>query len=125
MDTREYEVSFPDGSSGSYLANIIAENIYSQVDQEGRTFTLLDEIIDHEEDPAIQDGTLPRHTTKGWRFLVAWRDGSTSCAPLREMKNTYPVETADYAVKNKLEDRPAFKWWVPYVLKKRDRYISK
>jgi len=127
LDTREYEVGFFDGSSASYLANIIAEKIYSQVDQEGRTYTLLDEIIDHEEDPAISNviPNLPCHTMKGWRFLVAWKDGSTSYVPLREMKNTYPVETADYVVKNKLEEKLAFSWWVPHVMKKRNRLISK
>ena len=26
---------------------------------------------------------------------------------------------------NKIEDEPAFAWWVPYVLKKRERIISK
>lgn len=125
LDTREYEVNFPDGSSGSYLGNIITENIYSQVNQEGKTYTLLDEIIDHEEDPMIKDLVLPKYATKGWRFLVAWKDGSTSYIPLREMKNTYLVETADYVTKNKLEGRPAFSWWVPHVMKKCNRLISK
>ncbi|MFN9958350.1 MAG: hypothetical protein ACK55I_35060, partial [bacterium] len=41
LDMREYEIQFPDGSSGSYLANTIAENLYSQVDQEGRSYVLL------------------------------------------------------------------------------------
>jgi hypothetical protein len=53
MDTREYEVVFPDGSLGSYMANIIAENIYSQVNEEGNNFALLSEIIDHEQDISI------------------------------------------------------------------------
>jgi len=125
LDTREYEVNFPDGSSGSYLANVIAENIYAQVDQEGRSYTLLDEIIDHEVDPAIDGVDLPRFTTRGWRFLVAWKDGSSSYVPLKEMKNTYPVETADYAIRNRLDEKPAFRWWVPHVTKRRHRLIGK
>jgi hypothetical protein len=123
--TREYKVTFQDGSSASYLANTIAENTYSQVDQEGRSFTLLDEIIDHEEDPDIVESELPQHTMNGWHFLVAWKDGSTSCVPLREMKNTYPIETANYAVSNKIEVKPAFRWLVPQVLRKCTRLISK
>jgi len=71
MDTREYEVMFPDGSTHSYLANTIAENIYSQVDQEGKSYTLLQEIIDHEEDVNVTNDVQPRHTTKGWRLLVS------------------------------------------------------
>jgi hypothetical protein len=48
LDSREYEVHFPDGSTQSYLANTIAENLYSQVDQEGRSYTMLSKIVDHE-----------------------------------------------------------------------------
>ncbi len=125
LDTREYDVTFPDGSSESYMANTIAEGIYSQVDQEGRMFTLLSEIIDHEEDKAQTQVATGRYTTRGWRFLVNWKDGSTSYVPLREMKNTYPIETTDYAMANRLEKEPAFVWWVPYVLKKRKCIISK
>ena len=36
-----------------------------------------------------------------------------------------PVELADYALANGIDDEPAFKWWVPYTLKKRDRIIAK
>ena len=125
LDTREYEVSFPDGSSDAYTANIIAENIYTQVDEEGRSYTLLSEIIDHEEDTKVTSSETSRHTTKGWRFLVAWKDGSTSYVPLREMKNSFPLETADYAVNVKIDTLPAFKWWVPHVLRKRSRIVSK
>ena len=35
LDTREYEVEFTDGSTEIYKANLIAENMYSQVDEEG------------------------------------------------------------------------------------------
>jgi len=125
LDTREYEVIFPDGSVDSYVANTIAENIYSQVDEEGHNYALMREIIDHEEDPSVTNGDLARHTTKGWRMLVAWRDGSTSYVPLREMKNSFPLETADYAVSNNIHTKPAFTWWVPRVLRKRDRLICK
>lgn len=125
MDTREYEVCFPDGSTESYLANAIAEGIYSQVDQEGRMFTLLSEIVDHEEDKMVTQGATSRFTTKGWWFLVAWKDGSTSFIPLHEMKNAYPVETADYVVANNLDKLPAFSWWVPTVLRRRECMISK
>jgi hypothetical protein len=48
LDTREYEVVFPDGSSQSYAANVIAENLYSQVDEEGHSYAILQEIVDHE-----------------------------------------------------------------------------
>jgi hypothetical protein len=50
LDTREYEVELPDGSVSEYTANTIAENIYSQIDSEGRQFVIMSEIIDHKKD---------------------------------------------------------------------------
>ena len=88
-------------------------------------FTLLSEIVDHEEDKMVTQGVTSHFTTKGWRFLVAWKDGSTSFIPLRKMKNAYPVETADYVVANNLDKLPAFSWWVPTVLRRRECMISK
>ena len=50
FDTRAYLVGFSDGSVSEYTANIIAENIYSQVDQEGRSFAILSKICGHKHD---------------------------------------------------------------------------
>jgi ribosomal protein L31E len=36
-----------------------------------------------------------------------------------------PVEVTEYAVANHLVEEPAFKWWVPHVIKRRNRIISK
>ena len=47
MDTREYIVEFEDGAPDVYSANMIAENMYAQVDNEGKTFALMSEIVDH------------------------------------------------------------------------------
>jgi hypothetical protein len=32
---------------------------------------------------------------------------------------------AEYALSNKIQEEPAFKWWVPTVLRKRERIINK
>jgi hypothetical protein len=54
LDTRAYEVEMPDGSTAEYAANVIAENLYSQCDSEGRQYLFLSEIVDHEKsDTAI------------------------------------------------------------------------
>jgi hypothetical protein len=50
LDSREYEVEFPDGATDVFTANIIAENLYSQVDAEGHSYSILEEIIDHKSD---------------------------------------------------------------------------
>ena len=44
---------------------------------------------------------------------------------LADIKDSYPVQVADYAVANMLTQEPAFRWWVPFVLKKRARILNK
>jgi hypothetical protein len=34
------------------------------------------------------------------------------------------VEVGEYAINKEIDGEPAFDWWVPYVLKRRDRIIS-
>ena len=95
LDTREYVVEFSDGSTAEYTANIIAENLFSQVDSEGRQYVLLNEIVDHRKDFSaipVSDGhiiskngnRIPKQTTKGWQLLVEWKDGSTNWIPLKD-----------------------------------------
>ena len=136
LDTRAYEVEFADGSLETYHTNLIAENIYSQVDDEGRSFVLLSEIVDHRKEPtaiAIEDAYITlksgqrrlKPTTKGWKLEVAWKDGSTSWVLLKDLKESFPIELAEYAMSNKLLDEPAFAWWARTVLRGRNRIVAK
>jgi hypothetical protein len=50
--------------------------------------------------------------------------GTTSWVPLSTLKESNPVEIAEYPVAHGLSDEPAFSWWVPFTLKKRDAIIS-
>jgi hypothetical protein len=133
LDSCQYEVEFMDGDTEILTANIIAENLLAQVDEEGHRQMLIDEIEDHRiTDDAIPivQGTFStpsgmkrrRRTTKGWELSVRWKDGSSTCISLKDLKDTYPVELADYDIDNKIQDEPAFAWWVPYVLKKRTAF---
>ena len=47
LDSRMYEVEYQDGTKASLAVNYIAENLFAQVDQEGKRHVLLDEIIDY------------------------------------------------------------------------------
>ena len=47
LDTRVYDVMFPDGAIEQYASNIIADNLLNQVDPEGRHYQLFDKIIGH------------------------------------------------------------------------------
>ena len=135
LDTRVYDVMFQDGTVKNYATNVIAENIYSQVDSEGFQHTLLEDIVGHRANDAAvskQDAYVVtkrgqkklRKTTVGWDIQVLWKDQSTQWIPLREIKESNPVEVAEYAVAERIDEEPAFKWWVPYTLRKRDRIIA-
>ena len=45
--------------------------------------------------------------------------------PLKDFKASYPIETAKYAVTNKISMEPSFSWRVTKVLKMRNRIIGK
>ena len=94
------------------------------------------EIIDHKTDGSTvhtddtiltdKDGRAThRHTTKGWWLCVKYRDESTSWVRLKDVKDSNPLELAEYAVANKLVHEPAFNWRVPYTIRRRDRMIMK
>ena len=134
LDTRIYEVEFPDGRVEEFTANTISENLYAMADEDGHYSRMMDSIIDHEiSDDALKEGTFVdkkgrvrnKMTTKGVRFLVGWKDGTSDWIPLKDMKDSEPVRTAEYAVANDLVEVPAFKWWVPTVLRKTRRMLSK
>ena len=66
-----------------------------------------------------------RETTIGWELLVQWKDGSTNWIALKDLKESYPVWVAKYSVGTRISMEPAFAWWVPYMLKKRNRIVAK
>ena len=136
LDTRMYEVEYPDGYKASLSANVIAQNMFAQVDDEGNRHVLFDAIIDHRVDGTevkTMDAFIVnksghkrrRETTKGWEILLQWKDGSTTWVKLKDVKDSNPVPLAEYAVQLRIAEEPAFAWWVPYVLKKRNRIIAK
>ena len=135
LDTSVYEVRFEDGAVERYSANIIAEGIYSQVDKDGTTLTYLDEIVGHRSDPdAVQkkDGIIvsrnsnkiKRQTTKGWWLLVELKNGSTEYVKLKDLKESNPIQVAEYTMANGLLDEPAFAWWAPWTLKQMRRTLK-
>jgi hypothetical protein len=47
LDTRTYELEYDDGKVDRFMANAIAENIYSQMDSEGQQSVIIRKIIGH------------------------------------------------------------------------------
>ena len=136
LDSRMYEVQFPDGATQTVTANLIAENLYSQIDKEGRSHQVVKEVTDHRYTEAAipldkgyyktKNGRrLKKHTTKGCELLVSFKDGSANWVPLKYLKVSNPIEIAEYAASKGIDTEPCFNWWVHRVLKKRDIIISK
>ena len=85
LDTRMYELEYVDGTLEHVSANVIAESLLAQVDEEGHRQLLLQEIIDHrvlENAVKIEDGFISNKngarkrvkTTRGWEVCVEWKD---------------------------------------------------
>jgi hypothetical protein len=72
------------------------------------TSSVLEEIIDHEKDEtAVTSSQMtPQncHTTKGWRFLVSWKDGTVNrkrkaiISKLGKGKTKYWTRTHKYGI---------------------------
>lgn len=134
LDTAIYEVEFDSGEVEAYHANQIAEAVYAEVDMDGNKHFIVKEIVDYKKEPyavpaseafVIHNGRkYPKKTTKGWKLCVLWNDGTTSWEKLSEMKNSHPLQVAEFAVARQIAEEPAFAWWVPYTLKKQDRIIK-
>ena len=136
LNTAVYNIETPDGNIQEYTANVIAENMWNQVDDDGYNYNMLYEILGHRKNAEAIDeingfyetknGTKRRViTTKGWDFHIKWESGETSYIKLKDIKETNPIEIADYVIANQLEKEPAFAWWVRTALKRRDAVISK
>jgi hypothetical protein len=62
LDTRTYEIEFPDGRSDEYTVNVIAENMYAQCDTDDRQYNLMEGIFDHNTD----GNTIERDVHQAW-----------------------------------------------------------
>ena len=136
IDSRQYKVEYLDGTTEVLTDNIIAENLLAQVNDQGHRHLMIDEVEDHRKNPDTipkEKGTIltpsglqrNKKTTKGWEFDVRWKGGSGYWVTLKDLKESYPIPVADYAIANDLQDKPAFAWWTPYNLKNRTAIIGK
>jgi len=99
-------VEFSDGQLCEYTANSIAENMFSMCNDHGNQFLLFDAIVDHVSDPQetkkvytkVNGCKFVRKSTAGWKMCIRWRDRSTSWEPLSDLKESYPIQVAEYAV---------------------------
>ena len=116
-----YEVEYVDGHKASLTANTIAQNMFAQFYDEGNIHVLFDEIINHcRTTLALKQANAfivtsignrrRQDTTKGWDMLIRWKYGSTTWVPLKDMKESYPVQVSGYAVLTRIQEEPTFAW---------------
>ena len=53
LNTMIYEVEFPDGQLKEYAANVIAENMLTQVDSDGYSLTMMEAITNYRKDDTV------------------------------------------------------------------------
>jgi hypothetical protein len=93
---------------------MIAQAMYSQCDIDGNQYLLLDQFVDHRKDDtaiALTEQTVhhdngrtyQQKTTTGWQICCQWIDGSTTWEKLSDLKESHPIETAEYAVTHDIE----------------------
>ena len=134
LDTRKYVVQFDDGNFTELTANKIAESVYSQCDPDGYEYYFFDAIIIHRRLSsaiALKDQTriqpsgraFKTCSTVGWQLCCQWKDGSTSLIDLKDLKESHPIQTAEYAKTAGIDHEPAFNWWTNDVLRRREQII--
>ena len=86
MDAWEYELEYDYGTHDRYFANVIAENLYSQLDLERHQFLILEDISDHCSDQIaiyVAGGFIIiqwrnnhlKKNTSGWELLTQMKEG--------------------------------------------------
>ena len=118
MDTRTYQVKFAGSKVTELTANIIAESMYTQCYSEGNEYLLLDVLVDYQKDYkaislsdqqiTVWGRPVTAKTTADWQICCQWKDGSTSCEKLSELKKSHTRQTAEFAVAQGFDHKPAF-----------------
>eukprot|EP00970_Alexandrium_tamarense_P003116 scaffold471_cov109-Alexandrium_tamarense.AAC.4 len=104
LDTRLYEVQFPGGEVTELTANVIAQSMYTQCDADGKS--------------QVRSGLMSRRLSSGDARVY------DDQPKLSDLKESHPVQVAEYAVAQGIAHEPAFNWWVTHVLRKRDRIVA-
>jgi len=119
LDTQCYEAKFLNGEHQHIVYNVLVEHLLSGVlDSKGNKLQSFKEIVDHHKDHhAVEIADqyykcnschFKKKTTTGWEMEVEWHNGSISWLPLKMLKETNPIQVADYAKANQIEMEPAF-----------------
>jgi hypothetical protein len=134
LNTWTYDIEFNNGTITKLTANKIVECMYAQCDPGGNQYVLLDCFVDFDKlltaiSHADLNIVLKRHPSKhcnmyGLKICCQLKDGSTTWESHKDLKESHPLEMAEYAIMQDIDHKPAFNWWVQQVLQLRKRIIS-
>jgi hypothetical protein len=92
--------------------------LYSQCDPDGNEFVLLDSIVDWRKDDSavklkdqariVNGKKVIKRSTKGWELCCEWHDGSISWQSLKDLKESHPLQVAEFAYMAGIAGEPAF-----------------
>ena len=119
INTFLYATHSPDVGVKQCKADIIAESMYSQTDSEEYQHSILDAIIDYGTNvSALTRSNMyvvtkrgirsVRKATVGWNILIKWKAGREQWIPLKEIKESNPIEGAEFSVSCGIENEPNF-----------------
>ena len=100
------------------ITNVIAMLMYAQCDADGNKYLFLDLQFDFwkdnkmislpEKQTSIQGRLVTYKTSAGWQICCKWKDCSTSWEKLSKLKESHPVQTAEFAIAHDIDHEPAF-----------------
>ena len=115
-------------------AYTFVQNMFAQDDKEGNREVLFDEIIDARKsrmkdrnkfDMSPHITKVKHNSTAGWDILIEWKNGFTTWNSLKDVKDSFPIQKVEYELLYGLSKEPGFKWWVPDVIRRRERCDKK
>ena len=135
LNTILYDVQFPYGAIQTYSANLVAENILTQVDADGYHNKLLEGLLDHYKDKRAVEKKdqwivtkrgrqSMRQTTVGWKFCMKWEDGTFSWTYLKYIKESNPIEVTEYLTACNIQDEPVFLGGHPLTFKSKTESLQ-
>eukprot|EP00957_Ditylum_brightwellii_P153711 11698633-Ditylum_brightwellii.AAC.1 len=90
LNSTVYKVEFPDRDAKEYAANVIAENMLTQVVYKGFTNTMMEGNLNHDRDEnntvhikdkyvrTYSNQKIVRKSTAGWKLQILWKNKSES-----------------------------------------------
>ena len=120
LNNLNYDVELPDGEIKEYLANVIAENMYPQVDDDSHATQILYAIVDYRKDRnAVNKADMRvstksgeknlRHTASSWSLLIMWKSREEEWMLINHIKQSLSLKPAEFSVTRRIHNDPAFK----------------